>query len=84
VTVTEQLPDERAQVFEEKVTVPCPDTFDQVTVPVGEDPPSTVAVHVPASPTLNAEGHTTDTVVVTFRIVTPPLPELGEFPESPP
>jgi hypothetical protein len=36
VTVTEQLPDNSVQVVEENVTLPVPETFDQVIVPVGE------------------------------------------------
>jgi hypothetical protein len=38
--VTEQLPDDNVQVFDENVTLPEPETFDQVTVPVGKYPPT--------------------------------------------
>jgi hypothetical protein len=84
VTITEQLPDDSVQVFEEKVTFPVPETLDQVTVPVGECPPSTVAVQVAGAPSAGAVGeHATVTVVDTLLILSRNVPEPGAFPESP-
>jgi len=72
VTVTEQLPDERVQVVEESVTLPLPETFDHVTVPVCEEKvPDTVAVHVISEPTLkDDEVQTIATAVLAFPTFT--------------
>jgi hypothetical protein len=51
VTVTEQLPDDRLQTADENVTLPVPETFDQVTVPLCDGyPPDRVDIQVISVP----------------------------------
>ena len=85
VKATEQLPDERVQVVGLNRTEPTP-LWDQVTVPVGEEP-VTFALHVmivdePAT----ADFGVQETVVVVALTVTTrvlDVPEDAEFWESP-
>jgi hypothetical protein len=65
VIVMEQEPNERVQVAGEvKVTLPVPELCENITVPVGDDPPLTVAVHDEVEPAANDTGkHETEVVV---------------------
>jgi len=72
VIFTVQLPDERVQVLEENVTLPDPETFNQVIVPVWvEYAPVTVALQV-SPPTANV-------VVVHVIVVCVPVESTVSF-----
>jgi len=83
--VIEHEPWERVHVAGKgKETLPASDCVN-VTVPVGENPPDTVAMQVEAEPTANIVGkQETEVVVVPFVTVRPDVPELPWLFESPP
>ena len=81
VTVIEHLPDERVQLAGlGRVTLPVPDRV-KVTVPVGEDAPDTVTVHVEVWLVAMDVGVQETVVVVAVGGVTVSVavPELGRL-----
>jgi hypothetical protein len=85
VSVTEHFPEDRVQVFEENVTLPVPETFDQVMVPVWDAyPPDTVAVQVIFVPTAKDDlMHVSAVCEDAFVMVSLAVPEDGELYLSP-
>jgi hypothetical protein len=69
--VTEQVPDDSGQVFEENVTFPVPEIFDQVTFPLCDEyPPDTVALQVAFMPIPKDDSvHDTVVTVTAFLMV---------------
>jgi len=56
VIVTEHFPEDSVHEIDESLTVPVPETFDHIMVPICvRCPPDTVAVHVVDSPTPNVD-----------------------------
>jgi hypothetical protein len=82
--VTEHAPEERVQVAELRVAVPVTGITVNATVPVGDAPPDTVAVHSVVEPAAKDIG-TQETVMVGVSLVTVRLavPELGALFVSP-
>jgi len=78
VTVTEQLPDGRLQTVDENVTLPVPEAFDHVTVPLYDAyPPDTVAVQVIGIPMLKDDCvHDSVVAVGAFLMVSAAVREL--------
>jgi hypothetical protein len=86
VTVIEHeaLKERVHEAGEGKLTPPLPDRAN-VTVPVGDEPPDTVASHDEVEPMAREVGvHETAVVVAAWVTVSENVPLLAAFSESPP